>query len=42
MVERGGANNTARPFMKPAAEGETTRITGRLGKLANALESALR
>jgi HK97 gp10 family phage protein len=42
FVEYGTSRTQARPFMKPAAEGESNRIESRLRALASALEGDAR
>jgi HK97 gp10 family phage protein len=39
FVEFGTSRTTAQPFMKPAAEGETNRLPGRLRVLARVIEA---
>jgi len=41
FVEYGTSRTGARPFMKPAAEGEANQITGRLRKVAAAIPGEL-
>ena len=42
FVEFGTSDTTAHPFMKPAAEGESTQIPGRLRRVAREIENEAR